>query len=398
MIEELHDPWVKRLFVGFARTSDFNGPSKPAGSHHLIQEIDSEQPVYKPALQLTHSIFGSSPPMRNFDPAKLLTDSGKLQTLDILLKRLRAGNHRVLLFAQMTKMLNILEDYMNYRKYKYCRLDGSTSIQDRRDMVRDFQHRSDIFVFLLSTRAGGLGINLTAADTVIFYESDWNPTLDLQAMDRAHRLGQTKDVTVYRLICKETVEEKILLRASQKSTVQNLVMTGGSVGGDLLAPEDVVSLLLDDVQLQQKFKDIAQVRDKQKKKQPMKGILVNEDGDASLEDVSNSVALATTDSDLAVDPEGSKSSSKKRKSASDKKTLRPKNSQKTSEFDAMPMDNELDDTDPVVQKPKRPKRIKKNVNEMFEEARTGTATMVPGQTQYQPPHDGGSKIESGQGT
>lgn len=75
MIEELHDPWVKRLFVGFARTSDFNGPSKPAGSHHLIQEIDSEQPVYKPALQLTHSIFGSSPPMRNFDPAKLLTVS-----------------------------------------------------------------------------------------------------------------------------------------------------------------------------------------------------------------------------------------------------------------------------------------------------------------------------------
>lgn len=84
-----------------------------------------------------------------------------------------------------------------------------------------------------------------------------------------------------------------------------------------------------------------------------------------------------------------------RKSASDKKTLRPKNSQKTSEFDTTPMDNELDDTDPVVQKPKRPKRIKKNVNEMFEDPLTGTATM---QTQFQPPHDGGSKIESGQGT
>ncbi|KAK2416854.1 DNA helicase INO80 protein [Trifolium repens] len=403
MIEELHDPWVKRLLVGFARTSDCNGPRKPDGSHHLIQEIDSEQPVCKPALQLTHSIFGSSPPMRNFDPAKLLTDSGKLQTLDILLKRLRAGNHRVLLFAQMTKMLNILEDYMNYRKYKYFRLDGSTSIQDRRDMVRDFQHRADVFVFLLSTRAGGLGINLTAADTVIFYESDWNPTLDLQAMDRAHRLGQTRDVTVYRLICKETVEEKILLRASQKSTVQNLVMTGGSVGGDLLAPEDVVSLLLDDVQLQQKFQNITvQVRDKQKKKLPMKGILVNEEGDASLEDLSNSVALGTTD-DLALDPEGSKSSNKKRKATSDKKTLRPKNSQKTSEFDATLMDNELDDvhlnTDPVVQKPKRPKRIKKNVNEMYEDTFPGTATIVaPEQTQFQPPHDEGSKIESGQDT
>nr|XP_009609836.1 chromatin-remodeling ATPase INO80-like [Nicotiana tomentosiformis] len=83
---------------------------------------------------------------------------------------------------------------MHYRKYKYLRLDGSSTIMDRRDMVKDFQHRSDIFVFLLSTRVGGLGINLTAADTVIFYESDWNPTLDLQAMDRAHRLGQTKEI------------------------------------------------------------------------------------------------------------------------------------------------------------------------------------------------------------
>jgi DNA helicase INO80 len=81
MIEELHDPWVKRLLVGFARTSDCNGPRKPDGSHHLIQEIDSEQPVCKPALQLTHSIFGSSPPMRNFDPAKLLTVSILLPSL-----------------------------------------------------------------------------------------------------------------------------------------------------------------------------------------------------------------------------------------------------------------------------------------------------------------------------
>ncbi|XP_019444031.1 PREDICTED: DNA helicase INO80-like isoform X1 [Lupinus angustifolius] len=365
MIEELHDPWVKRLFVGFARTSDCNGPRMPdSPPHHLIEEIDSKLPVSHPALQLTHSIFGSSPAMRNFDPAKLLTDSGKLQTLDILLKRLRAGNHRILLFAQMTKMLNILEDYMNYRKYKYFRLDGSSTIQDRRDMVRDFQHRSDIFVFLLSTRAGGLGINLTAADTVIFYESDWNPTLDLQAMDRAHRLGQTKDVTVYRLICKDTVEEKILLRASQKSTVQNLVMTGGSVGGDLLAPEDVVSLLLDDVQLQKKLKEIPlQVKDRQKKKQPTKGIWVNEDGDASLEDLTNSVPQGAADLDLSMDPEGSKSSNnnKKRKGASDKQTSRSKNSQKMNELSSItPMDGELDDTlltsDPVSRKPKRSKR------------------------------------------
>ncbi|XP_078444984.1 DNA helicase INO80-like protein isoform X2 [Wolffia australiana] len=283
--EEMHNPWIKRLLVGFSRTSEFNGPRLPNPPHNLIEEIDSTVPISQPILQVTYDIFGSSPPMQSFDPAKMLTDSGKLQTLDALLKRLRAENHRVLLFAQMTKMLNILEDYMNYRKYRYLRLDGSSTIMDRRDMVRDFQHRSDIFVFLLSTRAGGLGINLTAADTVIFYESDWNPTLDLQAMDRAHRLGQTKEVTVYRLICKETVEEKILQRASQKSTVQQLVMTGGHVQGELMAPEDVVSLLLDDVQLEQKLKEISlHAKDRQKKKRVSKGIRVNEEGDASLED------------------------------------------------------------------------------------------------------------------
>lgn len=108
---------------------------------------------------------------------------------------------------------------MWHRKHRYMRLDGSSKISARRDMVADFQKRDDIFVFLLSTRAGGLGINLTAADTVIFYDSDWNPTVDQQAMDRAHRLGQTKQVTVYRLICKGTIEERILQRAREKSEV-----------------------------------------------------------------------------------------------------------------------------------------------------------------------------------
>ncbi|KAH7443717.1 hypothetical protein KP509_02G047900 [Ceratopteris richardii] len=192
--EEMHNPWVKRLLVGFARTSDRNGPALPPSPSYLIEEQDLQVHSQQPLLGLPYRIFGSSPPLQSFDFAKMLIDSGKLQTLDVLLKCLRAENHRVLLFAQMTKMLNILEDYMIYRKYKYLRLDGSSSIMDRRDMVKDFQHRGDIFVFLLSTRAGGLGINLTAADTVIFYESDWNPTMDLQAMDRAHRLGQTKEL------------------------------------------------------------------------------------------------------------------------------------------------------------------------------------------------------------
>ncbi|KAF8102126.1 hypothetical protein N665_0201s0411 [Sinapis alba] len=375
--EEMHQPWLKRLLIGFARTSEANGPRKPSSlSHPLIQEIDSELPVVKPALQLTHRIFGSCPPMQSFDPAKLLTDSGKLQTLDILLKRLRAGNHRVLLFAQMTKMLNILEDYMNYRKYKYLRLDGSSTIMDRRDMVRDFQQRSDIFVFLLSTRAGGLGINLTAADTVIFYESDWNPTLDLQAMDRAHRLGQTKDVTVYRLICKETVEEKILHRASQKNTVQQLVMTGGHVqGDDVFGTADVVSLLMDDAeaaQLEQKFRELPlQVKDRQKKKQPMKRIRIDAEGDATLEELDDAAERQDNGQEPSPEPETTKPSNKKRKAAS---TPRSRVPQKAKEEE----NGEGDDT-LQPQRTKRVKRQTKSINESLEPVFSASVTPTNGE-------------------
>ena len=159
------------------------------------------------------------PEMRRF-----VTDSGKLATLDKLLAELKAGGHRVLLYFQMTRMMDLIEEYLTYRQYKYLRLDGSSKIGDRRDMVMDWQTRPDLFVFVLSTRAGGLGINLTAADTVIFYDSDWNPTVDSQAMDRAHRLGQTKQVTVYRLITRNSIEERILLRAKQKEEVLSFLL------------------------------------------------------------------------------------------------------------------------------------------------------------------------------
>lgn len=181
--------------------------------------------------------------------SQLVADSGKLRQLDDLLSRLKAEGHRVLIYSQMTKMIDILEDFLTYRQHRYIRLDGSSSLSDRRDLVADFQTRSEIFVFLLSTRAGGLGINLTAADTVIFYDSDWNPTMDAQAMDRAHRLGQTRQVTVYRLITKNTIEERIIQRAKQKHMIQSIVIAGstsasGSSSG--VAPSDVVSLLLGD--------------------------------------------------------------------------------------------------------------------------------------------------------
>lgn len=166
------------------------------------------------------------PSMRRF-----VTDSGKLAKLDQLLFKLKEEGHRVLLYFQMTRMIDLMEEYLTYRNYKYCRLDGSTKLEDRRDTVADFQSRPEIFIFLLSTRAGGLGINLTSADTVIFYDSDWNPTIDSQAMDRAHRLGQTRQVTVYRLITRGTIEERIRKRAMQKEEVQRVVIQGGGARG-----------------------------------------------------------------------------------------------------------------------------------------------------------------------
>ncbi|GAA54158.1 DNA helicase INO80 [Clonorchis sinensis] len=191
---------------------------------------------------------------------RLLYDEGKLVTLDALLNRLKPEGHRVLIYSQMTRMIDILEDFMIYRKHAYLRLDGSSRLCDRRDMVAQWQSSSRWFVFLLSTRAGGLGINLTAADTVIFYDSDWNPTVDQQAMDRAHRLGQTKPVTVYRLVCQNTIEGRMMQRAEEKRAMQQMVIHSGQDNGarsllppkqsaDQLTSSDMVSLLLDDDEL-----------------------------------------------------------------------------------------------------------------------------------------------------
>lgn len=182
---------------------------------------------------------------------KLILDSGKLAKLDELLVQLKAGGHRVLVYFQMTRMIDLMEEYLAFRQYKYLRLDGSSTISERRDMVGDWQTKPELFIFLLSTRAGGLGINLTAADTVIFYDSDWNPSNDVQAMDRAHRLGQTRQVTVYRLITKGTIDERIVQLARTKKSVQDAVVGSStqavaSGATDQIGSNEVVNLLLDD--------------------------------------------------------------------------------------------------------------------------------------------------------
>eukprot|EP00072_Mus_musculus_P073426 XP_017175189.1 PREDICTED: chromodomain-helicase-DNA-binding protein 1-like isoform X2 [Mus musculus] len=156
----------------------------------------------------------------------LIEASGKLHLLDRLLAFLYSGGHRVLLFSQMTHMLDILQDYMDYRGYSYERVDGSVRGEERHLAIKNFGNQP-IFVFLLSTRAGGVGMNLTAADTVIFVDSDFNPQNDLQAAARAHRIGQNKSVKVIRLIGRDTVEEIVYRKAASKLQLTNMVIEGG---------------------------------------------------------------------------------------------------------------------------------------------------------------------------
>uniref|UniRef100_A0A672M5R4 SWI/SNF-related matrix-associated actin-dependent regulator of chromatin subfamily A member 5-like n=1 Tax=Sinocyclocheilus grahami TaxID=75366 RepID=A0A672M5R4_SINGR len=158
----------------------------------------------------------------------LVTNSGKMVVLDKLLPKVQEQGSRVLIFSQMTRVLDILEDYCMWRGFEYCRLDGNTPHQAREQAIDAFNApNSSKFIFMLSTRAGGLGINLATADVVILYDSDWNPQVDLQAMDRAHRIGQRKPVKVFRLITDNTVEERIVERAEMKLRLDSIVIQQG---------------------------------------------------------------------------------------------------------------------------------------------------------------------------
>lgn len=187
------------------------------------------------------------------DGPHLWENSGKMQLLDKLLAKVKEQGSRVLLFSQvgedrvsddqMTRMLDILEDYMRIKGYEYCRIDGQTTVGlkmvdhtqgEEREARMDAFNAPDStkFCFLLSTRAGGLGINLATADVVILYDSDWNPQADLQAEDRAHRIGQKKLVRVFRLITEHTVEEKIIERAEKKLLLDAVVIQEGRLASN----------------------------------------------------------------------------------------------------------------------------------------------------------------------
>jgi len=178
----------------------------------------------------------------------LIENAGKMVLLDKLLPRLKEKGSRVLIFSQMTRLLDILEDYMLFRGHQYCRIDGNTSGEDREQSIDAYNApNSEKFAFLLSTRAGGLGINLYTADIVILYDSDWNPQVDLQAMDRAHRIGQKKEVHVYRFCSENSIEEKVIEKAYKKLKLDALVIQQGRLqdagGNKSVKKEDLLDMV-----------------------------------------------------------------------------------------------------------------------------------------------------------
>ncbi|XP_078374198.1 chromodomain-helicase-DNA-binding protein 4-like isoform X2 [Oculina patagonica] len=164
----------------------------------------------------------------NFDSAALTRASGKLVLLEKMLKKLQEEGHRVLIFSQMTRMLDLLEDFLEGHGYKYERIDGTINGSLRQESIDRFNAPgAQTFCFLLSTRAGGLGINLATADTVFIYDSDWNPHNDIQAFSRAHRIGQNNKVMIYRFVTRASVEERITQVAKKKMMLTHLVVRPG---------------------------------------------------------------------------------------------------------------------------------------------------------------------------
>ncbi|XP_020399596.1 probable helicase CHR10 isoform X8 [Zea mays] len=204
-------------------------------------------------------LFSGIEPEPYVEGEHLIQASGKLIVLDLILKKLHECGHRVLLFAQMTQTLDILQDFLELRNYTYERLDGSVRAEERFAAIRNFSsqstkglirddNRSEAFVFMISTRAGGVGLNLIGADTVIFYEQDWNPQADKQALQRAHRIGQLNHVLSINLVSQRTIEEVIMRRADRKLKLSHNIIgeedgTDGKGGDPGIEASDMRSII-----------------------------------------------------------------------------------------------------------------------------------------------------------
>ncbi|XP_036203727.1 chromodomain-helicase-DNA-binding protein 5 isoform X3 [Myotis myotis] len=222
---------MQKKYYKFILTRNFEALNSKGGGNQvslLNIMMDLKKCCNHPYLFPVAAVEAPVLPNGSYDGSSLVKSSGKLMLLQKMLRKLRDEGHRVLIFSQMTKMLDLLEDFLEYEGYKYERIDGGITGGLRQEAIDRFNAPgAQQFCFLLSTRAGGLGINLATADTVIIYDSDWNPHNDIQAFSRAHRIGQNKKVMIYRFVTRASVEERITQVAKRKMMLTHLVVRPG---------------------------------------------------------------------------------------------------------------------------------------------------------------------------
>ncbi|XP_043542852.1 chromodomain-helicase-DNA-binding protein 3 isoform X2 [Chiloscyllium plagiosum] len=222
---------MQKKYYKFILTRNFDALNSKGGGNQvslLNIMMDLKKCCNHPYLFPVAAMESAKLPNGAYEGSGLIKSSGKLTLLQKMLKKLKAQGHRVLIFSQMTKMLDLLEDFMDYEGYKYERIDGSVTGAMRQEAIDRFNAPGALqFCFLLSTRAGGLGINLATADTVIIFDSDWNPHNDIQAFSRAHRIGQANKVMIYRFVTRASVEERITQVAKRKMMLTHLVVRPG---------------------------------------------------------------------------------------------------------------------------------------------------------------------------
>uniref|UniRef100_A0A8B9LCR9 Chromodomain helicase DNA binding protein 4 n=1 Tax=Astyanax mexicanus TaxID=7994 RepID=A0A8B9LCR9_ASTMX len=222
---------MQKKYYKYILTRNFEALNTRGGGNQvslLNVVMDLKKCCNHPYLFPTAATEAPKMPNGMYEGGALTKSSGKLMLLCKMLRKLKEGGHRVLIFSQMTKMLDLLEDFLENEGYKYERIDGGVTGVMRQEAIDRFNAPgAPQFVFLLSTRAGGLGINLATADTVIIYDSDWNPHNDIQAFSRAHRIGQNRKVMIYRFVTKASVEERITQVAKKKMMLTHLVVRPG---------------------------------------------------------------------------------------------------------------------------------------------------------------------------
>uniref|UniRef100_A0A4W5PJY3 Chromodomain helicase DNA binding protein 4a n=1 Tax=Hucho hucho TaxID=62062 RepID=A0A4W5PJY3_9TELE len=222
---------MQKKYYKFILTRNFEALNTRSGGNQvslLNVVMDLKKCCNHPYLFPVAAMEAPKMPNGMYDGSALTKSAGKLTLMQKMMRKLKDGGHRVLIFSQMTKMLDLLEDFLENEGYKYERIDGSITGGMRQEAIDRFNAPGALqFAFLLSTRAGGLGINLATADTVIIYDSDWNPHNDIQAFSRAHRIGQNKKVMIYRFVTKASVEERITQVAKKKMMLTHLVVRPG---------------------------------------------------------------------------------------------------------------------------------------------------------------------------